>query len=68
MIKIYGKENCKQCEELKTKLINSGVKFEYIEDIKELRIIASREKIMSAPIVKYNDKFFTMNSFLEEVK
>jgi len=68
MIKIYGKENCKQCEELKTKLINSDVKFEYIEDIKELRIVASREKIMSAPIVQYNGNFFTMGNFLEEVK
>jgi len=68
MIKIYGKENCTQCGELKAKLNNSGIKFEYIEDIKELRIIASREKIMSAPIVEYNGKFFTMDSFLEEVK
>ncbi|UUV18245.1 glutaredoxin family protein [Fusobacteria bacterium ZRK30] len=68
MIKIYGKENCRQCEELKSKLINSGTEFKYIEDIKELRIVASKAKIMSAPIVEYNNKFFTMDSFLEEVK
>jgi glutaredoxin len=68
MIKIYGKENCRQCDELKAKLLNSGAEFEYIEDIKELRIVASKAKIMSAPIVEYNGKFFTMDSFLEEVK
>ncbi|MCS5421828.1 MULTISPECIES: glutaredoxin family protein [Psychrilyobacter] len=68
MIKIYGKENCRQCEELKSKLINDGAEFEYIEDIKELRIVASKAKIMSAPIIEYNNKFFTMDSFLKEVK
>ena len=68
MIKIYGKENCRQCEELKSKLINSGAEFEYIEDIKKLRIVASKAKIMSAPIVEYNGKFYTMDSFLKEVK
>lgn len=68
MIKIYGKENCRQCEELKSKLINDGAEFEYIEDIKELRIVASKAKIMSAPIIEYNGKFYTMDSFLKEVK
>lgn len=68
MIKVYGKENCRQCEELKSKLINSGAVFEYIEDIKELRIIASKAKIMSAPIIEYNGEFYTMDKFLEEVK
>ena len=68
MIKIYGKENCRQCEELKSKLINDGAEFEYIEDIRELRIVASKAKIMSAPIIEYNNKFYTMDSFLKEVK
>jgi len=68
MIKIYGKENCRQCEELKSKLINDGAEFEYIEDIKELRIVASKAKIMSAPIIEYNNKLYTMDSFLKEVK
>ncbi|MEI6856168.1 glutaredoxin family protein [Psychrilyobacter sp.] len=68
MIKIYGKENCRQCEELKSKLVNDGAEFEYIEDIKELRVVASKAKIMSAPIIEYNGKFYTMDSFLKEVK
>ena len=68
MIKIYGKENCRQCDELKGTLEVKGLEFEYIEDIRELRIVASKAKIMSAPIIEYNNKYFSMNEFLEEVK
>jgi len=68
MIKVYGKENCMQCEELKGTLKSKNMKFEYVEDIRELRIVASKAKIMSAPIVEYNGKYYTMNGFLEEVK
>jgi len=68
MIKIYGKENCRQCEELKGTLNSKGIEYEYVEDIRELRIVASKAKIMSAPIIEYNGKFYTQSSFLEEVK
>ncbi|MGL4688010.1 MAG: glutaredoxin family protein [Fusobacteriaceae bacterium] len=65
MIKIYGKENCSQCEELKIILTNKNKKFEYIEDLKTLRILASKAKIMSAPLIEYNSNTYSMKDFLE---
>ncbi len=65
MIKIYGKENCSQCDELKIILTDKNKKFEYIEDLKTLRILASKAKIMSAPLVEYNSNFYSMKDFLE---
>lgn len=68
MIKIYGKENCSKCSELKMILENKGLEFEYLQDIKALRVAASKARIMSAPVVEFNDKFFSMEDFLNEVQ
>lgn len=68
MIKIYGKENCSRCNELKVILENKGTEFEYLQDIKALRIAASKARVMSAPVVEYNEKFFGMEDFLKEVQ
>ncbi|QNM15222.1 MULTISPECIES: glutaredoxin domain-containing protein [Fusobacterium] len=65
MIKIYGKENCGKCKSLKAKLENDGIEFEYIEDIKTLMTVASKARIMSAPVVEKDGNFYTMEKFLE---
>lgn len=67
MLKVYGKENCSQCEELKGILQNKGIQFEYILDMRQLRIVASKAKIMSAPVVEKDGKFYSMVDFLKEV-
>ena len=68
MIKIFGKENCSRCEELKSILTNKGLEFEYLQNMKELRIAASKARVMSAPVVEYNGVFLGMEDFLKEVK
>lgn len=67
MIKIFGKENCSKCESLKKILEDKKIKFQYSKDLKELMIIASKARIMSAPVVEYNGKFLTMENFLEVI-
>ncbi len=68
MIKVYGKEKCPRCSELKIILQDKGLDFEYLQDMKALRIAASKARVMMAPVVEYNGKFLDMESFLEEVK
>lgn len=67
MIKIFGKENCSKCESLKKILEDKKIEFQYSKDLKELMIIASKARIMSAPVVEYNGKFLTMENFLEVI-
>ena len=54
MIKVYGKENCSKCTSLKGILTDRNIEFEYIEDVKTLMIVASKARIMSAPVIEYN--------------
>jgi len=68
MIKVYGKENCPRCVELKLTLEDKGLEFEYLQDMKQLRIAASKARVMAAPVVEYNGEFLAMEKFLEEVK
>lgn len=65
MLKVYGKENCTKCESLKKILDTKEVGYEYIEDLKTLMIVASKARIMSAPVVEQNGKFYSMENFLE---
>lgn len=65
MIKIYGKENCIKCESLKKILTDRGLAFEYIQDLKTLMIVASKARIMSAPVVEYSGNVYSMEKFLE---
>lgn len=67
MVRVYGKENCGKCNSLKNILIEKNVDFEYIEDLKTLMIVASKAKIMSAPVIEYNDNVYTMEAFLEVI-
>jgi len=68
MIKVYGKENCPRCVELKLILEDKGLEFEYLQDMKQLRMAASKARVMMAPVVEYNGEFLGMENFLEEVK
>lgn len=65
MIKIYGKTNCGRCQSLKNTLDEKKVAYEYIEDLKTLMMVASKARIMSAPVVEKEDKIYTMEQFLE---
>ena len=67
MIKVYGKENCGKCVSLKVILENKNLEFEYIEDMKTLMIVASKARIMSAPVVEYNDHVYSMEAFLQVI-
>lgn len=67
MIKVYGKENCSKCLSLKNILMGRNIDFEYIEDLKTLMVIASKARIMSAPVVEYNNNIYTMEAFLEVI-
>lgn len=67
MIKVYAKENCGKCISLKNILKDKNIDFEYIEDLKSLMIVASKAKIMSAPVIDYNGDIYTMEKFLEVI-
>ena len=63
MIKIFGKDNCVKCEEIKVILENKNITFEYYNDLKTLMVIGSKARIMSAPIIEYNEKYYSMEDF-----
>lgn len=65
MIKVYGKNNCSRCQILKNRLDEKKVDYEYSEDLKTLMMVASKARIMSAPVVEKDDKIYTMEQFLE---
>ena len=67
MIKVYGKENCSKCTSLKRILTDRHIEFEYIEDVKTLMRVASKARIMSAPVIEYNDNVYTMEAFLKVI-
>jgi len=46
---------------------NDSVYGEYIEDMKSLMIVASKARIMSAPVIEYNDNVYTMEAFLKVI-
>lgn len=65
MIRVFGKENCSKCETLKKILDDKGLEYEYTKDLKQLMIVASKARIMSAPVVERGGKYYSMESFLE---
>ena len=67
MIKVFGKENCGKCQSLKRTLEEKGIEYEYIKDLKTLMTVASKARIMSAPVIEKDEKFYTMESFLETI-
>lgn len=64
-LKIYGKQNCGNCTSLKNILDNNKIEYEYSDDQKELMKIGSATRIMSAPIVEYNGKYYTMQEIIK---
>ena len=65
MIKVYGKTNCSKWQTLKNILDEKKVNYEYIEDLKTLMMVASKARIMSAPVVEKDEVIYTMEQFLE---
>ena len=68
MLKIYTKKNCPNCLQLKNVLNNHNIPFEVIEDEKELMRVGSKSRIMSAPILEINEKYYgyqDFNNFIE---
>ena len=71
MIKVYSKENCSNCKELKMMLANKNIEFEEIQNEKELMMVGSKSRIMSAPILEINEKYYSFqdfNNFLDILK
>ena len=63
MLKIYTKKDCPNCLQLKNVLINNNIEFEYIIDEKELMKVGSKSRIMSAPILEINEKYYSYQDF-----
>ena len=64
-LKVYGKQNCGNCISLKDILDNNKIEYEYSDDQKELMKIGSATRIMSAPIVEYDGKYYTMQEIIK---
>ncbi|MHD0316024.1 glutaredoxin family protein [Fusobacterium sp. THCT1E2] len=67
MIKVFGKEGCSKCESLKKTLDNKGIEYEYIQDLKILMTVASKNRIMSAPVIERDGEYYPMEKFLEVI-
>lgn len=67
MIRVYAKENCVKCKTLKGILEGKQLAFEYVEDKKQLMMVASKARIMSAPVVEYGEKAYSMDDFLKVI-
>ena len=65
MIKVIGKEKWSKWKELKKILDNKDIEYKYTQDLKTIMIVASKARIMSAPVVEKDGKYYTMESFLE---
>ena len=63
MLKIYTKKDCPNCLQLKNVLINNNIGFELVEDEVELMKVGSKSKIMSAPILEINEKYYSYQDF-----
>ena len=67
MIKVFGKEGCSKCESLKRTLDNKGIEYEDIQDLKTLMTVASKNRIMSAPVIEKDGEYYTMEKLLEVI-
>lgn len=67
MIKVFGKEGCSKCDSLKKTLDNRGIEYEYIQDLKTLMTVASKNRIMSASVIEKDGKYYPMEKFLEVI-
>ena len=63
MLKIYTKKDCPNCLQLKKVLNNYNIEFELVEDEKELMRIGSKSRIMSAPVLEMNEKYYSYIDF-----
>lgn len=63
MLKIYTKKDCPNCLQLKNVLNNHNILFDIVEDEKELMKVGSKSRIMSAPILELNEKYYSYQDF-----
>jgi len=56
-----------KCKNLKSILEGKKMEFEYVEDKKQLMMIASKARIMSAPVIEYQEKVYSMDDFLKVI-
>ena len=68
MINIYGKKGCGQCEAIKNILKEKNIEFNYNDDMKTLMTVGSKTKIMSAPIIEEDGKFYNFSDFVSHLQ
>lgn len=69
-IKIYGKKDCINCEEIVKKFTDKNIQFEYIIDMEKAIEIGGLNKIRSLPIVIIDEVVYDFNkakTYLESV-
>lgn len=64
MITIYTTPGCPKCALLKKKMSEQGLEYEESKDPTE----PMKEGFKSAPVLKYNDKFYLFKDALELLK
>lgn len=66
-ITVYSIPNCNVCKMIKQKLENGNYTFDYIEDIDKTIRLGSENSILSAPVIKIDDKFYNAQQFAKEL-
>lgn len=67
VITVYGKDNCSKCQSLIERLKELNKPFAYNNDISILRRIGSQTRIMSAPIINDNGKWYSYENYIKEL-
>ena len=61
MIKVYGRQNCPNCDKIKKMLEEKNIKFDYIEDMDTAIKLGRENKIMSLPICVVENNVLDFN-------
>lgn len=67
VIMVYGKDNCSKCQSLIERLKELNKPFAYNNSISVLRRIGSQTRIMSAPIINDNGKWYSYEDYIKEL-
>lgn len=59
MITIYGTPHCNMCKMMKSKMQAKNLNFTYIEDEEKSMEASNISGLMSAPIIKIEDKYYS---------
>ena len=60
--------NCPKCKVLETKLTQMGIKFDTVTDNEEVAEVGKSNGILSAPILKVEDKYFDFSNAIKYLK